>query len=85
MSRGAGAIFNKRGRSATALRRAVPAAKRQVRPLCGMQALPTRSLTPTPLPDPATRVPRVTLRTAQRTQAADMMTRKFHIAPSEAM
>jgi hypothetical protein len=37
-----------------------------MRPLCGMQAPPMRSLASPPLPDPAARVPRATLRGAPR-------------------
>jgi hypothetical protein len=40
-------------------------------PLCGMQTPRSRSLASAPLPDPATRVPRATLRGAPRAQRGD--------------
>jgi len=73
-----------KGCGATAQRRAVPAAKRQVRPLRGMQASLIRSPASAPLPDPATRVPRATLRGARMTQAADNVTTKLDADLSEA-
>jgi len=40
-------------------------------PLCGMQTPRMRSLASAPLPDPATRVPRATLRGAPRAKRGD--------------
>jgi hypothetical protein len=40
-------------------------------PLCGMQAPRVRSLASAPLPDPASRVPRATLRGAPRAKRGD--------------
>ena len=42
-----------------------------MRPLCGMQTPRVRSLASAPLPDPATRVPRATLRGAPRAKRGD--------------
>ena len=42
-----------------------------MRPLCGMQAPPMRSLASASLPDPASRVPRATLRGAPHAPRGD--------------
>ena len=42
-----------------------------MQPLCGMQAPRMRSLASPPLPDPAARVPRATLRGAPRAKRGD--------------
>ncbi len=54
---------------ATARRRAE--ALLGMQPLCGMQAPRMRSLASAPLPDPAARVPRATLRGAPRAKRGD--------------
>ncbi len=43
----------------------------EMQPLCGMQAPRSRSLASAPLPDPATRVPRATLRGAPRAKRGE--------------